>query len=52
MNSKGKRVLCKRPANLVMTVGAREPKLDDGLAMKSHNMRLIQTKIGAHIKEL
>lgn len=35
LNSKGKAVLCKRPATLVMAVGAREAKLEDTLALKS-----------------
>jgi hypothetical protein len=50
--AKGK-TLCKRPATLVMTVGAREQKIDDPSGgVKSMNTRLNATKIGAHIKAL
>ena len=50
--AKGK-VLCKRPATLVMAVGAREARIEDPFgAVKSMNTRLNATKIGAHIKAM
>ena len=52
LTAKGK-VLCKRPATLVMAVGAREAKLQDPVGgVKSMNTRLNATKIGAHIRAM
>jgi hypothetical protein len=50
--SKGKRILSKRPAALVMTVGARQPRIEDDINTKSMNTRLNYQKVGQHIKEL
>jgi hypothetical protein len=48
--NKGNKVLCKRPAALVMTVGAREAKIDDAIGLKSQNSRLNYQRIGAHLR--